>query len=855
MILKRYTLLVVMMIYNIAIATSKEFTDHYGLSFHSHEVNQDERTGMILAPEPGFNFKPGFSFNFELSLQKANLTYGYVCRIVSDDIETLDLVANLNVAKMNFILYGEDGVISNQELQEKDVIVADTWLNVNIAFSSREIICNVGGKSLHIPHAFRSMEHIKIFMGCNEHPVFVTTDVPPMSIRNLKLLDDKNKLVACWTLDKHRKDHVYDEVNNIKALVLHGIWNIEEYVSWEKKIEMLVSEKNAQIATDTERGRIFIATSDSLYIYHAEDGELQRVKTQGGAPFASGGSQTIYDPVGDRLVSYSILFPEMVTYDLRGSSWSSYPNIEGLAPIQHHNRFIDAETNTLVVFGGYGNHTFKANLACHSLSGGDWDIHSLASEVAPRFLSAAGYLGDGKFLLMGGFGSLSGKQEESPKNFNDLYEIDYKTREVRKLADIVLESEHRTLGNSLVVDKEGGKIYALTFSKEKFDSDIRLLSLDLNTFQQRILGEPIPYHFLDTESFADLFLYPKQQKLYAVVLNAGINQQYKVSVYSLRYPPLGVSEVMQEDVAAAKYPAWGIVLTVLAGGLALIGGTIWRNRKRRKDAQIKGVSHLPEEPSSVNPVREEIPEIVKEKQVSCIRLLGGFQVFSQAGEDITGSFSLITRQLFVFLLLHSIKDGKGITSQKIDETFWFGMDKASATNNRSVNVRKLRLILKEIGDITLVNENSYWHLNMGKDIVCDYYDAMSSINYIKKEKVFNQAMLEHLLDIVSAGSLLPNMNMEWTDVYKADFTDSLIDVLAAMFSLKEIENDPKLLLAVVETILLHDTTNEEAIKVKCRTLYQQGQKGLSKQAFERFSTAYMNMLNEKPAFEYQDIIK
>ena len=104
MVLKRYAILVIVLIYGIAIATSKELTDHYGLSFHSHEVNQDERTGMILASEQGFNFRHGFSFNFELSLQKANLTYGYVCRIVSNDVETLDLVANLNIAKMNFIL-------------------------------------------------------------------------------------------------------------------------------------------------------------------------------------------------------------------------------------------------------------------------------------------------------------------------------------------------------------------------------------------------------------------------------------------------------------------------------------------------------------------------------------------------------------------------------------------------------------------------------------------------------------------------------------------------------------------------------------------------------------------------------
>lgn len=83
----------------------------------------------------------------------------------------------------------------------------------------------MGNETVHMPHGFQNMDHIKIFMGCNEHPAFVTTDVPPMSIRNLKLFDNKKEPVARWTLDKHRKDHVYDEIDNIKAQVsmVYGI--------------------------------------------------------------------------------------------------------------------------------------------------------------------------------------------------------------------------------------------------------------------------------------------------------------------------------------------------------------------------------------------------------------------------------------------------------------------------------------------------------------------------------------------------------------------------------------------------------------------------------------------------------
>lgn len=62
---------------------------------------------------------------------------------------------------------------------------------------------------------------------------------------------------------------------------------------------------------------------------------------------------------------------------------------------------------------------------------------------------------------------------------------------------------------------------------------------------------------------------------------------------------------------------------------------------------------------SVNSVVEEIPEIIKEKPISCIRLLGGFQVFNRTGEDITGSFSLNNQTTFCFLTIAFHKRWQG----------------------------------------------------------------------------------------------------------------------------------------------------------------------------------------------------
>jgi hypothetical protein len=69
-----------------------------------------------------------------------------------------------------------------------------------------------------------------------------------------------------------------------------------------------------------------------------------------------------------------------------------------------------------------------------------------------------------------------------------------------------------------------------------------------------------------------------------------------------------------------------------------------------------------------------------------------------------------------------------------------------------------------------------------------------------------------------------------------------------------VAEDLKLLLQLSEVILIHDNTNENAIRMKCKLLYQLGQKGLSKQSFDRFCASYMTLLDAKSNLEYPDII-
>ena len=105
-----------------------------------------------------------------------------------------------------------------------------------------------------------------------------------------------------------------------------------------------MSERYAQIAFDSIQNRLFIATSDSMIFFNMDDFRIKRIKTQKGSPFGAGGSsQMIYDCINDRLVSYSLLYPDFILYDFAKNEWSGDKLDQRFAPAHHHNRFIDME--------------------------------------------------------------------------------------------------------------------------------------------------------------------------------------------------------------------------------------------------------------------------------------------------------------------------------------------------------------------------------------------------------------------------------------------------------------------------------------------------------------------------------
>ena len=101
-------------------------------------------------------------------------------------------------------------------------------------------------------------------------------------------------------------------------------------------------------------------------------------------------------------------------------------------------------------------------------------------------------------------------------------------------------------------------------------------------------------------------------------------------------------------------------------------------------------------------------------------MLNGFQVINRDLKDITGKFTPIMRQLLSVIILYSNQNNKGISNIKLKELLWYDKSEESFSNNRSVNIRKIRLLLEEVGDTEISSANRYWYILNKGHVYKDY---------------------------------------------------------------------------------------------------------------------------------------
>jgi DNA-binding SARP family transcriptional activator len=825
------------------------------LIFNSHEVVQEKRTSLDLSPDDSLCFTKNFKLEFDINFVPGRQIYfGYVVRIIGNDNQNIDLIYNQPSASFKVIV-GEN--FSGISFTVDSVRLRREWNHFSLTcdLEHHTLQFDVNGKPAGSSALSVHASCFKFLWGANDFQKFKTRDIPPMRIKDIRIRENE-ALKYSWPLDDTAGVYAYDKVSKRVAKIENPVWLKPKYQEWEL-VSSFTMQGYAGVAFDAKRDRLYITGSDSLGVYGFRNDQAGIDRT----PFRRHelllGHQAIYDTTGDRLYEIYVDQKKIAAYDFKSQHWNIDFAPGPLTEFWHANKFIAADTS-LYYIGGYGQLRYKNTVQRYHFAEQKWDtVKASGDYFSPRYLAALGADPQGKFAyIIGGYGSQTGDQMLDPKNYYDLFRYDVKAVSFKRIFSLKPLATPFTFANSLVVDAGANAWYGLIFPDDRYNSNLQLIGGSLSDSAFRLLAKPIPYSFHDVQSFADLYYSPLSNKLIAVTLlytaEEAREKNTEVKIYTLNFPP-GPAETAAA-IPAEPRSSSGFFLFLLPGLtiIAIIAILLFR---RRRIQAAKTIASTPAAAGEEVPLPAGAPylqEPVEKSHRPAIYLFGQFQVFDKEGNDITRLFTPLLKELFLIIATYTIRNGKGISSEGLNEILWHDKPGKDAKNNRSVNLAKLKTIFEKIGNCCISKEPDYWQFQVpDEDIFFDYKKYASLLQRTAEPA---KAYIHPLVDIIRRGAFLSRTEYNWLDDIKSEISTSTIDLCLAYIKSHDNSKDLEFIVEIANCIFYFDALNEDALTYKCKSLILLKRHTLANNAYLKFVKEFKDIYGTDFGKSFQEVI-
>lgn len=831
------------------IFTGDSYGQSYGLAFSSHEVFQDKRTSLDLSPDKTLCFKDNFDISFDLSFIPNHVIYfGYIMRIIEDDDRNIDLVYNAQANKKHFNIIVDDRLTNIAFDIDK---LFNQWNHLRIKFDTEhDRIILYNGKVMYMATGLHLKKNscYKILFGINNYKQFQTTDIPPMKIRDIKITEN-DQLKYNWPLNEISGQVAHESVTQNDGVVINPIWVTAMHRDWQP-VQNISVNGVASLAFDAQKEEVYVIASDSLYTYSVAAAKWSDKAYAKDKLVLNQGNQSIYNPFDSGLYNF---FPDqkfVSRYNFQNNEWDKRFIAGPVTDYWHLNKFFSRDDTSLYFLGGYGHLVYKNKIQQYHLKTGLWnDVKTKGDFFMPRYLAGLGSTsgGDTAYIL-GGYGNSSGQQILNPKNIYDMMRFTVKDKALKKLFELKVDGQDFAFANSMIIDDRSKTYYGLVFQPHKYKSTLQLIKGSLTKPVYTLMGNTIPYSFHDTHSFADLYYCALSKRFIAVTLLRTENNQTKVQIYTLLFPPYGINT----SPVVAKNPTKWYVIGILTAFILL-----WLYLKKRKTVPaIDQPGPAADATTNADVVHMPVSDVRVFNQnihfKNAILLFGDLQVFDAEGVDITKYFTPLIKELFLVILLYSIRWGRGLSSEKLNEILWYDKSAKSARNNRSVNIAKLKALLDKMGYCYLSKDTGYWRIDIDYNHI--YVDYHNYLNIVKDKKDLDMERIKCLSAIAKRGNFLSNIEYEWLDVFKSEISNEVIDTFIH-FAHSGRNNDPEFSIELANFIFYFDPVNEEAMVIKCKTLSSLGKHSLAKNTFENFIKEYKAIYGEEFKKDFHSVLE
>ena len=789
-------------------AVSARFQD--GMRFRSYEVPSEERTSLTLPSGPGewITFHDSLTVSFSVKIELEKGFFGYICRMVLDDLLPVDV-----------LLSPQDGapVISATADHQKMVSLytdrtdIEGWKDIYIRCMEEEgnLLLSAGGQEvLRIPCKV-NRHRVRLYFGKADAPGCITSDVAPMILADLQVRMDARPGIV-WMLSG-QEDLVPRRGIGIKAV--NPVFMRDFNRTWT-----LLASLEVPSVTYAALKR------DGTGVYFVSDGQVAEVDVHSGRsavhPFSRHLRPSIsldrFETLPDGTLVYAD--PErsrFIRWDTSAAEWEADDDRTRISTYLHNNSvYLEDEGRFLEMFG-YGQHRYS-NIVRSWTPDSLRVSASVLEGVRPRYLAGAGVF-DGKVYVLGGKGNDAGQQELGVSFYDEMVEIDPSSLSSRLLWRNSLLRENVPSAD-LVFEEDG--IYTLLYDPEVHESSLRLYRFAADDGASTPLADPIPYAFTDVTSQVRLGYDGKDDVFVATVCSRGNDGIFHADVYVLGYPVLS-------DVSSEGYtPVWLYVLIAALAAFAVVAAWVLVRRQPARQEPASG---------------EDIPSPQAVPVKPGVYLLGAFHVIDREGNDISQSFSPILVQLLSILAVYTADKG-GVSNAQLKSILWPDKSDESFNNNKGVNLRRVRDLLSQVGNVSVVQDGGLWKIDEGASL-CDYIVA---------GRILSGEDEDEILGIASRGALLPEYPFDWLDPFKSAYTDL---VLQRLQHLADAGVSAEKAVRIADCRLRFDSLDEEAVLLKCRSLVELRRVGSSKAEFERFKEEYNRVMGEPFEEDFTSFLK
>ena len=239
-------------------------------------------------------------------------------------------------------------------------------------------------------------------------------------------------------------------------------------------------------------------------------------------------------------------------------------------------------------------------------------------------------------------------------------------------------------------------------------------------------------------------------------------------------------------------------------------------------------------------------------KVNQIFLFGEFKAINKEGENITRLFTPKVKELFLFTLIQTQKNGTGANVSDIDISLWNGLPSKKVANNRSVTLNKLRKILLQFEGIEITSNDKNLQLVSKEPFFCDYIEVFK---LCQNPNGMSKQELVIFFQLVIRGRFLKGTTWLWLDEVRGFTGNQVIDNLLKLAAIYKKENKLNEIEKIAKRILDYDDLSEEAIYLQIWALQNANNSHLAKFNFELFCKKYEESFGEPYHMNFSGFVK